>query len=129
MGHRIVPKPWLLRLLTAKYQWVTFLPCIYAPEGRELSRPLLEHELCHMAQQRGEGRWLYLLKYLCSRSYRLRMEAEAMAVEFWHSPPGRADDLIKNYARLLASRAYLWCAKDPATAELAIRRAIWGADA
>lgn len=116
MDYKIKPKPWILRRFTMPFQWVTFYPNIYMPEGQTLNNALLEHELCHMRQQLKTGKWLYMLKYLFSKKFQYKMEIEAIAVEIFHTAPNLRQHLIQEYALLLISSAYSHCAPSYETA-------------
>lgn len=48
---------------------------LYSPEGKEPSMAIIVHEKLHVVQEREHA--LYKLRYLVSRAFRLRMEAEA----------------------------------------------------
>ena len=76
---------------------------------RGASSVVLDHEAVHVAQQRRDGwvRWLW--RYVVSRGWRARYEAEAYAVQV------RAGHSLDVMARRLAGPMYLWpCSVDEA---------------
>ena len=126
MNYRIKKKPWILRLFTKPFQTVAFSPNIYTPDGKEISKAQLEHEICHLRQQRDTGRLRYLFKYLTSKKFQFDMEVEAIAVEIEYSDQSKRQAIADSYARLLSSSAYSHCAPSYEVAMRAICKACGG---
>ena len=118
------PKPWWLRMVSARYVWFTIHPYVYHPVDTDPTEPsyvpIVEHEKEHLRQQGNGGKWTWLLKYCLSRKFRLNREVEALAAELPHRPQEHHDWRIEGFARQLSSMMYFWCATYKA-AEAAIR--------
>jgi hypothetical protein len=77
----------------------TFLGRVWLKAGAESCLP---HELVHVAQQRRDG-WRFYLRYVFSRAWRVRYEAEAYRVDV---ASGRMT--AERAARYLSGPLYLW---------------------
>lgn len=61
------------------------------------------HELVHVRQQRRDGLWRFLMRYVFSRAWRLHYESEAYA-----SDVIRGQRTLDDAARSLSGPLYLW---------------------
>jgi hypothetical protein len=112
-GFALRPKPWWLRAVTKKWQWVTIDPKIYYPPRLEPTGHLaiIEHEKVHLLQQREMGKYKWMIKYIASKKFRLDQEMEPIAVELANTPPEKRRQLAQTYARDLSGAPYHKAAK------------------
>lgn len=126
--HRLLPKPWWLRLVTKPWQWVTLAPVIYHPGDINPAAPqwapMIAHERVHLVQQGMMGLGRYLWAYATRKAFRLEAEAEAMAAELLRLAPSARPGVQEAYARALAGRDYVWAASSVAEAWDALDRAL-----
>lgn len=112
----------------------TLYPYIYAPDAwfpAPATYPgwhaILAHETCHLAQQGSRLRlWAWWVwRYLLSRTYRLRCEADAIAAELAATPrPWDRSALLVLYCDELSGSSYGHCADNYTHAYAAIQLAI-----
>lgn len=120
----ITPPTWFKRLVDGR--WFGFADTVV--ENSAPDPYLLAHELEHIRRQDAMGKWLWLLRYYTSRSFRLQEEAEAFAAETFKrlqdNPQFNYQRIQEAFAEDLAGSAYLWAAEDVYDAEDALILAI-----
>ena len=76
-----------------------------------LPLPILIHENKHTEQQKEQGLLVFLFKYFASKKFRLKMEAEAFAVQIKNTTGvNERNAVLENASRWLSGREYFWCA-------------------
>ena len=112
--HRLLPKPWWLRLVTKPWAWVTLAPVIYHPGDINPAAPQwapqVAHERVHLLQQTQIGLLVFLRSYVFNRAFRFEVEIEAMSAELVRLAPSARPRAQEAYARDLAGRPYFWAA-------------------
>lgn len=108
------PKPWYIPI--PSYFWITITPHIYHPKGIDPNQfpNIIAHENIHLSQQAIGNKYLWYLKYIFSRSFRLNMEARAIAAELdydnLHNNTDAARRGLEGYVDALTSINYTWAA-------------------
>lgn len=93
------------------HRFTTLCGRIFVPASRwpvDPEAPIIKHEAHHLTQQKKYG-LLFYVRYLLSDSFRLRMEAEAYAIQIRAEKP--KDSLqallaIDKYAKILSDGTY-----------------------
>lgn len=98
-GGRLFSKSWHNKIVKNYHTLSVVTNTLYSPIHLEPSDQLLEHELKHVEQKERDGLFLFALRYICSRNWRLRYEVEA------YRHDGREFEQIVD---LLSSGAYLF---------------------
>jgi hypothetical protein len=76
-----------------------------------LPLPILIHENRHTEQQKAYGLCYFLFKYFTSKKFRLKMEAEAFALQIKSiTSVGERKAILHNAATWLSGKQYFWCA-------------------
>jgi hypothetical protein len=75
---------------------------------------VLAHELVHAQQQKADGFWTFLLRYVFSMGWRMAYEGEAYAESV------RRGERLEFAAQLLSGPLYFWpCSREEAENEIA----------
>ena len=98
--------------------WMTLAPTIYHPRDVDPSDfpSIILHEQVHLRQQASGLLW-WLLRYVLSRKFRLKAEAEAYAVEINSLPLTVQAARLVEAGKMLSGSLYFRCASDPLEAE------------
>jgi hypothetical protein len=76
-----------------------------------LPLPILLHENRHTEQQKAYGFYYFLFKYFTSKKFRLKMEAEAFAVQIKSvTSVEERKEILHQAADWLSGKQYFWCA-------------------
>lgn len=89
--------------------WARLQDQIKAGEDPDWWYYVLVHERCHMVQQRETGKWRYRFRYVFSKKWRFKYEAEAYMTElFLHGTLGHATHgTLTKIAEKLGNENYL----------------------
>ena len=90
-------------------------PNIYFPPKLDpLNYPaVIEHEKIHLSQQREMGKYVWYLRYIFSKNFRLSQEMEPIAIELANTPLERRMMVAVRYANDLSGSPYHRAAKSP----------------
>ena len=121
------PQSRLMRLVLPSYGWITEYPYIYTPKDitpENISEYIttLYHENVHLKQQILHDKYIWYFKYATIPSFRLQMEAEAIATELFYTPKNDQENVLESYTKALSSWNYWFATLDPDHAESEIMK-------
>jgi hypothetical protein len=140
---KILHKPWWLSPFCGDTWTITIWPNVY-PEKEYWEnpdapkwKPVIAHETVHIGQQASPtafylfGKlhsWVWEIRYLLSKKFRLEAEAKAYAVELRTAVKGDQDWRYWQAVRELAGPGYRYAAGSEEDAQKAIIGACWDMD-